>query len=127
MDIRLLSHAFTALDDRRDPPNLRRYPSVPQADFESPSPQQPRNRFSFAPAEGPCADVRTADAGAISRYWTVRFRHGGSVLWDCTHVIACDSFKATLVVRNRRPSAAEIEVMREISRAEFERLTRVSE
>jgi len=77
--------------------------------------------------EGPHAGIGTADAGLpIVRYWTVRFRHGGSVLWDYTHVIACNPFKAVLVVNNRRPSVTETEVVREINRDEFEHLTRSS-
>jgi hypothetical protein len=60
------------------------------------------------------------------RYWTVRFRHGGSALWDYTQVIACDPFKAAMVVSNRRPLATETAVVREINREEFEHLTRSS-
>lgn len=92
-------------------------------------PQQPRNRTSFAPVEGssPTANVGTAGVGSLPvvRYWTVRFRHGGSALWDYTHVIACDPFKAAMVVSNRRRSVTA-EVVREINRDEYEHLTRSS-
>jgi hypothetical protein len=77
--------------------------------------------------EDPHVGLGTAEAGTpIVRYWTVRFRHGGSALWDYTQVIACDPFKAAMVVSNRRPLATETAVVREINREEFEHLTRSS-
>lgn len=77
--------------------------------------------------EGPSstAGIGTADAGTpIVRYWTVRYRHDGSAIWNYTHVIACDPFKASMVVSNRHRSV--VEVMREIDREEYEHLTRKS-
>lgn len=77
--------------------------------------------------EDPHADAGTAGVGSPSgRYWTVRFRHGGSALWNYTHVIACDPFKAALVVTNRDKSIVTAEVVREIDREEFDHFTRRS-
>lgn len=77
--------------------------------------------------EAPTAGIGTADAGLpIVRYWTVKFRHGGSALWDYTHVIACDPFKAAMVVNNRNRFLTEVEVVREIRSDEYEALTRKS-
>jgi hypothetical protein len=92
-------------------------------------PQGPQQPMPVYPAlvEGASttAGIGTADAGTpIERYWTVRYRYGGSVLWNYTHEIACDPFKAAMVVSNRRKSITEIEVVREINRDEFEHLTK---
>jgi hypothetical protein len=94
--------------------------------LSSNDPQQPRNRTSFAPVEGssPHAGLGTAEAGPIVRYWTVRYRHDGSAIWNYTHVIVCDPFRASMVVSNRH--RAVVEVVREIQRDEFEALTRSS-
>lgn len=97
--------------------------------LSSNEPQQPRNRISSAPVEGssPTAGIGTADAGLpIVRYWTVKYRHGGSSLWNFTAVIACAPFQAALVVNKQKPSITETEVVREIQRDEYEHLTRVS-
>lgn len=74
------------------------------------------------------ADLGTAEVGAspVIRYWTVKFRHEGSALWDYAHVIACDPIKASMVVTNRDKSIAEAVPVREIDREEFEHLTRKS-
>jgi hypothetical protein len=74
------------------------------------------------------AGLGSVEAGTspVVRYWTVRFRYGGSALWDYTHVIACDPFKAAMVVSKRRPLITETEVVREINRDEYEHLTRSS-
>lgn len=75
----------------------------------------------------PHTGIGTADAGTpIVRYWTVKYRYGGSALWDYTHVIACDPFKAAMVVSKQKPLVTEMEVMREIQRDEYEHLTRIS-
>jgi hypothetical protein len=92
-------------------------------------PQGPQQPMPGSPAlvEGPSptAGIGTADAGIpIERYWTVRYRYGGSVLWNYTQVIACDPFRAAMVVSNRRKSITETEVVREINRDEFEHLTK---
>lgn len=94
----------------------------------SKGPQQPMPGIpALVEGPSPTADAGTAGVGSpIVRYWTLRFRHGGSSLWDYTHVIACDPFKAAMVVSNRRPSVVETEVVREINREEFEHLTRSS-
>lgn len=74
--------------------------------------------------EGSHAGPGTVGAGtsAIVRYWTVRYRHDGSAIWNYTAVIACDPFKASMVVSNRHRSVTE--VVREIDREEYEHLTR---
>jgi hypothetical protein len=72
------------------------------------------------------AGLGSVEAGPIVRYWTVKYRHGGSVLWDYTQVIACDPFKAAVVVNKRKPSITEVEVVREIRSDEYEALTRSS-
>src|SRR5688572_20435661 len=38
------------------------------------------------------------ELGPVVRYWTVKYRHGSSAIWNYTAVIACDPFKATMVV-----------------------------
>jgi hypothetical protein len=77
--------------------------------------------------EAPTAGIGTADAGTpIVRYWTVKFRHGGSRLWDYTAVTACDPFKAALTAHKQQPLVTELEVVREIQRDEYEHLTRGS-
>lgn len=92
-----------------------------------PSAATAHKSLSQGQKDDPTAGIGTADAGSpIVRYWTVRFRYGGSSLWDYTHVIACNPFKAAMVVSNRKPSVTETEVVREINRDEFEHLTRVS-
>jgi hypothetical protein len=92
-----------------------------------PSAATARKSLSQGQKDDPTADLGTAEVGTpIVRYWTVRFRHGGSVLWDYAHVVACDPFRAALVVSNRKRSVTETEVVREINRDEFEHLTRSS-
>lgn len=106
----LMDVAFSALEQRKHSP-VRSNPGTVLASLRQKDP----------------ADPRTAGVGApIVRYWTVRFRYGGSALWDYTHVIACDLFKAAMVVSNRRRSVTETEVVREINRDEFEHLIRGS-
>lgn len=88
-------------------------------------------RKSYMTSQGqkdvPHASLGSVEAGIpIVRYWTVRFRYGGSRLWDYTQVIACDPFKASMVASKSKPSVTEIEVVREINREEFEHLTRSS-
>lgn len=95
--------------------------------LSSNEPQQPRNRFSFAPVEGssPNAGIGTADAGSpIVRYWTVKYERGGRTYFD--HVEACDAWKAGLVVFRRHDGATSTQVVREIQRDEYEHLTRSS-
>ena len=72
----------------------------------------------------PQASLGSVEAGPIVRYWTVRYRHDGSPIWNYAHVIACDPFKASMVVSNRHRSL--VEIVREIQRDEFEHLTRKS-
>jgi hypothetical protein len=75
----------------------------------------------------PHAGLGSVEAGTpVVRYWTVRYRHQASAVWNYTHVIACDPFKAAMVVTNRRKSIPQTEVLREIDRDEFEALTRGS-
>lgn len=74
----------------------------------------------------PHAGLGSVEAGPIVRYWTVRYRHGGSALWDYTQVIACGPFKAFMVASKQKPLATAIEVVREIQRDEYEHLTRKS-
>ena len=80
---------------------------------------------SFAPVEGspPAADLGTAEAGALTRYWTVKYEARGRTYYD--HVEACDAWKAGLVVFRRQSAATSTQVVREIDREEFEHLTRV--
>lgn len=105
----LIDIAFTALEQRK----------------HFPGPQQPRNRFSFAPVEGPTptADIGTVDVSAlpVTRFWTVKFERGGKTRYD--HVEACDLWKASIVTFKRNPGANGVQVVREISREEFEHLT----
>src|SRR5688500_15682427 len=56
------------------------------------------------------AGSRTAGAGssAIVRYWTVKFERGGRSYYD--HVIACDPWKAGLVVFRRHDGATSTQV-----------------
>jgi hypothetical protein len=72
------------------------------------------------------AGLGSVEAGPIVRYWTVKFRHEASAIWNYTAVIACDPFRASLVVTNRNRSIVTAEVVREIQRDEFEHLTRKS-
>ena len=74
--------------------------------------------------DSPNAGLGSVETGPIARYWTVRYRHDGSPIWNYTHVIACDPFKASMVVGNRH--RAVVEVLREIQRDEYEHLTRKS-
>jgi hypothetical protein len=94
----------------------------------SKGPQQPMPGIpALVERPSPTAGIGTADAGLpIVRYWTVRYRHGGSLLWNYTQVIACDPFKASMVVSNRMRTQPPdvIEVVREIQRDEFEHLTK---
>lgn len=62
----------------------------------------------------------------VIRYWTVKFRRIGRAERHFDHVIACDPWKATMVVMKRDQSIAEAEVVREIQHDEFEHLTRKS-
>lgn len=72
------------------------------------------------------AGLGSVEAGPIARYWTVKYRYGGSSLWNFTAVIACGPFQAALVVNKQKPSITEVEVVREIQRDEYEHLTRKS-
>lgn len=72
------------------------------------------------------AGLGPVEAGPTVRYWTVKYRYGGSSLWNFTAVIACAPFQAALVVNKQKPSITEVEVVREIQRDEFEHLTRKS-
>ena len=72
------------------------------------------------------AGFGSVEAGPTVRYWTVKFRHGGSRLWDYTAVTACDPFKAALMAHKQQPLVTELEVVREIQRDEYEHLTRKS-
>lgn len=72
----------------------------------------------------PHAGLGSVEAGPIVRYWTVRYRHQASAIWNYTQVIACNPFKAVLVVS--KPSITETELVREINRDEYEHLTRGS-
>lgn len=121
-----IEHVFKALDDNRPPRNLRTYPSVPQAD-ESPTCTDTA-RKSYMTSQGqehaPHAGLGSVEAGPIVRYWTVRYEARGRSYYD--HVIACDPWKATMVVMKQRPYAACSQVVREIQRDEYEHLTRSS-
>ena len=72
------------------------------------------------------AGLGSVEAGPIIRYWTVKYRHGGSSLWNYTGVIACAPFQAALVANKLKPSITEVEVVREIRSDEYEALTRSS-
>jgi hypothetical protein len=72
------------------------------------------------------AGLGSVEAGPIVRYWTVKFRHTGSAIWNYTAVIACDPFKASMVMSKLKPSISETEVVREINHEEFLHLTRSS-
>jgi len=75
--------------------------------------------------ERPTAGIGTADAGLpIVRYWTVRYEARGRTYFD--HVIACDAWKAGLVVFRRHDGATSTQVVREIQLDEYEHLTRKS-
>lgn len=76
--------------------------------------------------DAPHAGLGPVEAGPIVRYWTVKYRHGGSSLWNYTAVIACGPFQAALVANKLKPSITEVEVVREIQRDEYEHLTRSS-
>lgn len=106
-----IEHTFRALDriERREP-------------------QQPMHVHpALVEGSSPTAGIGTADAGSpIVRYWTVKYRHGSSAIWDYAHVIACDPFKASMVVTNRDKSITEAVPVREIQRDEYEHLTRTS-
>jgi hypothetical protein len=102
-----IEHVFKALDriERREP--------------QQPMPVYP----ALVEGSSPTAGIGTADAGLpIVRYWTVRYRYEGSRLWNYTHVIACDPFKASMVVSKRDRTV--VEVVREIRSDEYEALTR---
>lgn len=96
--------------------------------IERHEPQQPMPVYpALVEGSSPTAGIGTADAGSpIVRYWTVKYRHGGSSLWDYTQVIACGPFKAAMVAHKLKPMATEFEIVREIQRDEFEHLTRQS-
>lgn len=97
------------------------------AALDPPSPQQPRNRASFAPVEGlsPTAGIGTADAGTPPiRFWTVRFERGGRSYFD--RVEAPDSDMASTVTLARNEGSVCAETVREITRAEYDRFTRRS-
>jgi hypothetical protein len=115
-----IAHVFKALDriERREP-------------------QQPMPVCSpLVEGSSPTAGIGTADAGIFSkgdrelgpvvRYWTVKYRRYSRAEYHFEHVIACDPFKATLVVFNRDRSIVEAKVVREVQRDEFEHLTKVS-
>lgn len=105
----LINIAFTAREQRRN----------------SPGPQQPRNRFSYAPVEGssPHAGIRTADASTPPvRFWPVRFQRGGRSHYD--YVEAPDSSTASRIVLIRNKGAVAAQAEREITRDEFDRLTK---
>lgn len=72
------------------------------------------------------AGLGSVEAGPIVRYWTVKFRRIGRAEYHFDHVIACDPFKAMLVVSNRDKSVTEAQVVREIRSDEYEALTRSS-
>ena len=113
-----IAHVFKALDriERREP--------------QQPMPVYP----ALVEGSSPPAGIGTADAGTsakgdrelgpVVRYWTVRYRYEGSRLWNYTHVIACDPFKASMVVSKRDRTV--VEVVREIRSDEYEALTRSS-
>lgn len=116
MSVDLMDHVFRSLEKH----------------FTSATPQTRSNPGTVSASlqqKGlPTAGIGTADAGtsAIVRYWTVRYRYDGSPLWNYTQVIACDPFKASLVVMKRKREIVTAEVVREIDRDEFEHLTKVS-
>jgi hypothetical protein len=115
MSVDLMNHVFRSLE--------KHFPSaIP------PSAATAHKSLSQGQKDDPHAGIGTADAGAspIVRYWTVKFRWSGSAVWNYTSVIACDPFKAALVVTNRDKSIVTAEVVREIDREEFEHLTRSS-
>lgn len=109
----LMDVAFSALERRKDPP--------PSADTARESQQAQRQK------DVPHAGLGSVEAGTpIVRYWTVKYRYGASIRWNYDHVIACDPWKATLVVMKRDQSIDEAYVVREIQRDEYEHLTRKS-
>lgn len=115
MSVDLMDHVFRSLEKH----------------FTSATPQTRSNPGTVSASlqqKGlPTAGIGTADAGLpIVRYWTVKYRYGGSSLWDYTHVIACGPFKAAMVAHKQKPMATEMEVVREIQRDEFESMTRKS-
>lgn len=91
---------------------------------DSPDPQHARKSALSGAHEGsPHAGLGTAEAGALTRYWTVKYEARGRTYYD--HVEACDAWKAGLVVFRRRSAATSTQVVREIDRDEYEHLTRV--
>lgn len=104
----LIDIAFTALERRKSSPI---------------DPQQPRNRFSYAPVEGstPTADVGTADVSDL-RYFTVRVGRNGRTIYE--HVQAPHTWAASKAALEANPTACCAQVVREIDRTEFERLQR---
>lgn len=115
MSVDLMNHVFRSLE--------KHFPSAIPHEPQQPMPGSP----ALVEGSSPTAGIGTADAGLpIVRYWTVKYRYGGSSLWDYTHVIACGPFKAAMVAHKQKPMATEMEVVREIQRDEFESMTRKS-
>jgi len=105
-----IEHVFKALD------------RIERRELQQPMPGSPALVEGSSPTAGP----GTAGAGSsIARYWTVKYRWTCSATWNYTQVIACDPFKAALVVTNRDKSIVTADVVREIDCEEYEHLTRV--
>lgn len=117
-DAESLWNALTSRNTQRLVEQMRAVSSEPQQPM-------PGNPPRLVEGSSPTAGIGTADAGTpIVRYWTVKFERGGRTYYD--YVIACDAWKAGLVVFRRHDGATSTQVVREIQRDEYEHLTRKS-
>lgn len=103
----LIDIAFTALERRKNPP-VR-------------SSADKSYMTSHGQKDIPHADLGTAEASDL-RYFTVRVERNGRTIYE--HVQAPHTWAASKAALDANPSACCAQVVREIDRAEYERLAR---
>ena len=104
----LIDIAFTALEQRKD------FPRGAATAGKS-------HVMNAQPEASPHADLGTAEVGVL-RYFTVRVERNGRTIYE--HVQAPHTWAASKAALDANPSACCAQVVREIDRAEYERLAR---